>query len=373
MTVITAPLRSPLRSPLRNPLVRYNDPFQTAYDLLRGEASGMVFDALNEVVLIRDASTPANNFQGTFAQALAAGVVSYGSPSTKYVRNAAGVLAAGTAMRCDHTVSGTPLGLLVESARTNLVLNSDTLVTQSVTVAAAAHTLSFYGTGTVTLSGVSTAGPLVGTGTSNRVSLTFTPTAGSLTLTVTGSVTLAQLEAGDYPTSYIRTEGATATRAADNITTLATKFPFNENEGTIVYAFDYAGAGSATGSGSRRSLSLQSTTTNRHLYLNQGGNRLQVAAQTTADGNVAVLTSAGSVAVETPVRSAYRYKADDFALSVDGAAVTTDTSGAVPTGLTTLWIGQAGSNTFHVNGHVRILTYLPRGLTDSELVARSAP
>jgi hypothetical protein len=91
----------------------------------------------------------------------------------------------------------------------NMLAASDALSTQSVTVTAIAHTLAFTGTGTITLSGTSTAGPLVGTGASNRVSLTFTPTAGTLTLTVSGSVTLAQLETGSTATTYQRT-GATS-------------------------------------------------------------------------------------------------------------------------------------------------------------------
>jgi DNA-binding helix-hairpin-helix protein with protein kinase domain len=45
---------------------------------------------------------------------------------------------------------------------------------------------------------------LIGTGAGNRVSLTFTPTAGSLTMTVVGSVTLAQLETGSTATAYQR-------------------------------------------------------------------------------------------------------------------------------------------------------------------------
>jgi hypothetical protein len=85
-----------------------------------------------------------------------------------------------------------------------LLLATDTMATQSVTVAAVAHTLAFTGTGTVTLTGASIAGPLIGTGAGNRVSLTFTPTAGSLTMTVVGSVTLAQLELGSTATPYQR-------------------------------------------------------------------------------------------------------------------------------------------------------------------------
>jgi hypothetical protein len=92
------------------------------------------------------------------------------------------------------TASRPTYGIVPLGGRRNLLLNTDTLATQSVTVTAVPHTLSFYGTGTVTLTGVSTAGPLVGTGAGNRVYLEFTPTAGSLTLTVSGSVTFAQLE-----------------------------------------------------------------------------------------------------------------------------------------------------------------------------------
>ncbi len=95
-------------------------------------------------------------------------------------------------------------GIEPKTGRRNLLLATDTMATQSLTVTAVAHTLAFTGTGTVTLTGASIAGPLIGTGASNRVSLTFTPTAASLTLTVVGSVTLAQLEVGSTATAYQR-------------------------------------------------------------------------------------------------------------------------------------------------------------------------
>ncbi len=93
------------------------------------------------------------------------------------------------------------------SARKNILLATETLATQSVTTLAATYTLSFTGTGSVTLSGTAT-GTLTGTGT-NRVSLTFTPTAGTLTLTVSGSVTKAQLELGAVAGPYQRVNTAT--------------------------------------------------------------------------------------------------------------------------------------------------------------------
>jgi hypothetical protein len=94
----------------------------------------------------------------------------------------------------NHAFQSTAASRPVLSARKNILVNTEALATQTRTVRAVGHVLSFWGTGTVTLSGVSTAGPLVGTGTGDRVSLAFTPTAGNLTLTVSGAVIKAQLE-----------------------------------------------------------------------------------------------------------------------------------------------------------------------------------
>jgi hypothetical protein len=119
--------------------------------------------------------------------------------------------------RLDYSNSLTSPAWLLEPQRTNRVLNSATVVTQTITTTAVANTLSFYGTGTITLSGTFS-GSLVGTGASNRVSLTFTPTAGNLVLTVSGSCTNGQLEIGSYATSYIPTVASIVTRNADLMT-----------------------------------------------------------------------------------------------------------------------------------------------------------
>lgn len=104
------------------------------------------------------------------------------------------------------------------SARVNMLLNSATMSTQNVTTVATSYKLSFTGTGTVTLSGTSTAGPLVGTGATDRVSLTFTPTAGTLTLTVSGSVTLADLRTADDAAKNIPVYQRVGATAADHDT-----------------------------------------------------------------------------------------------------------------------------------------------------------
>jgi hypothetical protein len=129
--------------------------------------------------------------------------LSTGSPNAS-VDNISVKELAGSHATQATTASRPTYGIVPLGGRRNLLLATDTMATQSLTVAAVAHTLAFTGTGTVTLTGASIAGPLVGTGASNRVSLTFTPTAASLTLTVVGSVTLAQLELGSTATAYQR-------------------------------------------------------------------------------------------------------------------------------------------------------------------------
>ena len=72
------------------------------------------------------------------------------------------------------------------SGRYNLLLATDTLATQSVTTEATDYTLRLEGTGTITLSGTATGPYSAGTHT-------ITCTAGTLTCTVSGAVTNADL------------------------------------------------------------------------------------------------------------------------------------------------------------------------------------
>jgi hypothetical protein len=98
----------------------------------------------------------------------------------------------------------------------NLLLNTATLGTQTVTVQVGVnYLLSIKGTGTVTLTGASTSGPLNGTGASNRVDLKITAATSSLTLTVSGSVTSARLSAVTYET---------ALRSQDDVDTTASAY-----------------------------------------------------------------------------------------------------------------------------------------------------
>lgn len=285
--------------------------------------------------------TPALDLNYGSTMALA-GSETFTRASTAWYFNSSGVLtsAATNAARFDYDPATLlPRGLLLEEQRINLFLNSAVGVTQSCTVAAVANTLSFYGTGTITLTGVSTAGPLVGTGATTRVSLTFTPTAGSLTLTVSGSVTNVQLEAGAYVTSPIVTVGSTVTRAVDLCTILTSAIPsYSASAGTLVH----------------EARALHTTIpTMVHVQIDDGtsANRIliqkaavgQLRARTTISSGV-VVSLVGTLPADGAVgKFGFAFRDLDYAFSVNGATPSTAaTAAGMPTGLTRLAVGGTG-------------------------------
>lgn len=282
--------------------------------------------SVREVVSYSPASTTAENLL-THTRA---GTATY-TDSTGTLQTAA----SGVLRKDNHIWDGSSWvkRCLVEPQSTNLLLNSDTLSTQGVTVTAALHTLHFTGTGTVTLSGASTAGPLVGTGTGeqNRVSLQFTPTAGTLTLTVTGTVSNAQLETG-VQTSYIPTAGAQVTRPADALSIDSTLLPYDSTamtialDGEMTYAdtnaignptFFYWGATSTANERIRVLMDTRSTDTGQVIFEQViGGSPISVSSS----------GSAYSPDLNVPFNIASRHTSSDLNGAVDGTALTANTT-----------------------------------------------
>jgi len=257
-------------------------------------------------------------------------------------------------------------GLQVEPNATNLLLNSTTLSTQNVTVTAVAHTLSFYGTGTVTLSGVSSAGPLTGSSATTLVTLGFTPTAGTLTLTVSGTVSYAQLETGAVATSRIPTFGATVTRNGDKYTFLLSLIPAITTEYTIYDKWQ-----TPVPTNGRFPFVVTDGTSNEFAGIWANASTVRLDSHV---GAVAVGTIVGpALAANTTVSSAGRFKLNDCALSVNGGAVGTDTTVTLPT-VTEIRMGTAGNNaTATGNFYVEEVAIFPRGFTNAELVTKATP
>jgi hypothetical protein len=276
--------------------------------------------------------------------------------------------AAINAPRFDYDpVTLAPKGLLIEQAKTNLFLNSlingTVLSTQSVTVTAAAHTISFYGTGTITLSGAATA-TVVGTGVyPSRQTLTFTPIAGVLVCTVSGSVQYAQIEVGSFATSFIPTGGSTVQRSADVATITGTNFSswYNQSEGTLVFEGSTFKPTTVSPSANVAVEANDGTLNNRNLiqYFNN-----VASAQTTTLGSVVSTISQTYIASATD-KLAYAYKTNDFAFARNGALVGTDTLGNVPV-VNRLALGNYQGQAF-LNGHIRQITYYNTRLLNPQL------
>lgn len=173
----------------------------------------------------------------------------------------------------------------------------------------------------------------------------------------------AQLEAGSFATSYIPTTSASATRSADAASVATSAFPYNASEGTIVAAFDTV-AGVSTVFKDIAVLSDGTSSNRIRLYVNTASTSLFLVS---TGGVTQANVSTSAVSVGTPAKFAGAYKTDDFAATLNGAAVVDDTVGSVPSGITSLDIGGAAS----LNGHIRQITYIPRRLTNAELQART--
>lgn len=273
------------------------------------------------------------------------------------------------------TSIGTIRGLLVEESRANLFLNSlidgTNLSTQSVSLAASAYTLSFYGSGSVVISGGHSA-TVAGTGDyPNRKTYTFTPTAGSSTFTVSGDVKYAQIELGAFATSFIPTAGVSATRNADVAQITGANFTsfYNAAEG----GFSAIGSTLTTTNPGIPTFWAVSDGTNLDymgVFADDSTGKPQFVAwdngaiQAALDGSPFVLTA------NVPFSVAAAYKADSFAMATNGATVKTDLTGALPT-VNRLGIGSRHGNSRFLNGHIQEINYWPQRITNAETQAFS--
>ena len=272
-----------------------------------------------------------------------------------------------------------PIGLLLEAAATNLFLNSDTLSTQNVTVGAEPHTLHFTGSGSVALSGAFT-GSLAGTGTgeNNRVSLTFTPTAGTLTVTVTGTITNAMVEEGLYATSYFSSGGSqgvrapdisaspAATREADDcVRTLGDEFNPNEFsfylEAPIPRLFDDRNA----------HLIEFSDGSNNNRYLLQrvvNSTDLVFAGVTSANGVIFTMTLGIAAFSNQTAKISASVSSTSATLVVDGVSVSDTVSDALPV-VTQFNLGAKWDGSNSIGEAVfKDVQLLPTALSESELI-----
>lgn len=244
-------------------------------------------------------------------------------------------------------------GLRFESqAATQLLHGTDSFATQTETVTAQAYTLQFRGTGSIALTGAHTA-TLNGTGANDLVSLTFTPSAGTLTLTPSGTVEYPQLEVGSIPTSYIpNTAGSgTVTRAAETLSIAAADLPYSATamsismKGLMTYADE-----NSTIQAVFYNWSLSSND-NIQAILATNSTRVgefRVSQDSTTDGANALAAQVFNPGVNVPFNISSRHLSSEFQLAYGGTTSSIDSDPTVLPDLsaTDMELGSNGFNGF---------------------------
>jgi hypothetical protein len=175
----------------------------------------------------------------------------------------------------------------------------------------------------------------------------------------------AQLEAGAFATSYIPTVASTVSRSADVATMTGTNFStwYNQSEGTFVVASAPYSAGNFT------SASATDGSTNNRVQVTSS-NTIQFLVGT--GGVVQAILDAGTVNGGATNLTAGAYRINDFAASINGSAVATDTSGTIPT-VTRLDVGNLSGFAEFLNGHIRAIAYYNTRLPNTQLQTLTAP
>lgn len=282
----------------------------------------------------------------------------------------AGVLAEITSEnpRFDYCENGGLLGVLVEPAATRLnTVCAAPSGAQTVTTTAQTYIVSFYGAGTVVLSGTHAA-TLTGSGVfPARTNYTFAATAGTLTLTCSGDVQYLQVVAGSVASSPILGEGSTPARAAETITAPLSGIHFNTAEGAVfVDAYvPYDGLGT----GSRLLLQIDDGTVNNRLYLAYANPRSLFAYCYVGGASQFGVSVKSGVTTGQRLKVAFSWKTNLFRACCDGGPVSQDNSGSIPSELTTFRIGTQTTGIAQWGGPIRNVSYFPRALTDEQLAA----
>lgn len=358
-------------------------------------------DGQSEGILIEGQSTNLNTYSKNGTNS--SGVYQY---STSYV-----VATPNAAVAPDGTLSATLLtstdagSATVHSSYANLTgIAGSTAHTMSVFAKAAGHdtlvihagaTYGAFGAniyGTFTLTGSGTAAASGGTATAQiescgngwfRCSLTETtassPTGMRLYYYVDASSTYQgddysglllwgfQTEAQSAPSSWVDTGniGYTATRAADSLSVATADIGYTGGPFTVV-------SETSDGLGSYpKAFALTDGTLSNRVTVH----RESASATTSVDWTVASVRD-GSLDVFQAIPSsasagkvALSYSTNDVSFCASGGTVTTDSSAAIPSGLTTIYVGANYAGGQQLNGHVKRIAIFGEALSDQNLIS----
>ena len=195
-----------------------------------------------------------------------------------------------------------------------------------------------------------------------RVSTQFLGTvADGAAIDFTLRIAAPQLELGAFPTSYIPTTTAAATRSADSAVVTPISSFYNPVEGTL-----FAEAREVAGDTLYGVASLDNDTSDNRIDIRRQSDATvrslvtaSAAAQSQLDASLAQAAQA--------YKTAIGYKTNDIAFVLNGGAAAVDASASLPA-VTHLRMGMLGGGSgVFANNHIRKIAYWPKRLTNTLL------
>ena len=168
-----------------------------------------------------------------------------------------------------------------------------------------------------------------------------------------------QLEALSYPTSYIPTNGSTVTRDGETCTSAGSADLINSTEGVL-----YAEIAALADDGTYR-YSISDGTNNNNIYIELGSSNVSAVGRLSGVNQFAL---SSSQTITNTNKIALKYKANDFALWINGTEVAIDTSGStyLANTLNSLQFDR-GDGFIDFYGKCKALAVFNEALSDSEL------
>jgi hypothetical protein len=186
--------------------------------------------------------------------------------------------------------------------------------------------------------------------------------------TTSGNILIqnAQLEVGSYATSYIPTQGATATRVADACSGAGNATVFEDVNASGVL---YAEISALANEGGVRAISLNDGSTQNRISIRYNSTSNQIQYQYTLGNVVQASITYNVTDVTANHKIAIRWAVNDFELFIDGVSRGTDVSGNVMSSGTLTTLDINGSSVYDymyakIKG-VQVLSYQ----SDAEMIA----
>jgi hypothetical protein len=199
--------------------------------------------------------------------------------------------------------------------------------------------------------------------TTNSPALSLAPYAGDVTKGI--SVWGAQLEASSYPTSYIPTTSASATRVADSCSKTGISSLIGQTQGVVFCDFNYIATTNTSDTTPIRLLGSGSA----GMYLEINSNNTFEVVVVNSVGTL-VFNSTSSAQIAGRYKFAIAYNANDYAFYLNGTQIAVDTSGAFASAsLDSLNLGMYQSGSQHLDGSINEAILFSTRLSNSELAS----